>query len=651
MTLPKSLPRRHRALLVAAVSLALLPAFSLPSQAAGRATFEDWRARQRAAGASVTTGAIEEHADDVITVRDLVIEPPAVPGARHWRLTVPVATLTGFAPGPHSGWAAAHLSISGIRLEIGTEATFELGAVEGSDIAVPDFGDIAIDPDRRIATEVAVLNRAAELRIGHLELGRSTARIDMFGSPVTIDFAGLTIDGIAAGRAERVAAGRLALDVRRPEGPIAAQVGSIQIEGYDYGFYAAALDDDTYGTGPLDRSWHEIQRRSVVTEMTLSAAGVNVSIASARSDGTRMRRLEKPIGRAIDRVFASKDADGDALLLEGQLLSAFAINGYRIDGITVDSGKAVRARIEAVGLSGLSPDGLETLFLEGFGLSAEGSSLAVQRFVLGDLAFPSYVEFLRALKTALSKGGSFDAAALLPRLGHAELTGFKGEDPDSGAMTLGSVVLDLGQYVGAVPTTVKATIGGLSIPATAFHDPQHRSVLKGLGYDRLDLAARLSAAWHADAETITIDDLGLSLDNGAALGMTMVLAGADRALFETFDPAAFASLSLASLKLNYADGGLFRRAVAHFARANQLQPSDVRARINAVLAGLPALFADAGRAASFRDALARFVREPGRLELTAHPTSPVPVVAVVLAARIGKPPIGDILDLELSAAP
>lgn len=340
--------------------------------------------------------------------------------------------------------------------------------------------------------------------------------------------------------------------------------------------------------------------------------------------------------------------------------------------------------MDAVGLTGkfTSPDGpvdlkmdrmffsdkpgqgdfrLEGLDLKGGPLKATLASFSASGF--------SFTQSLRVMADAF-KSDNFEAAIgknplkLIPKLGSIKTSGLFIEAPVDTVKTAdgkreiqklglkGSEITVNAQRDG-IPTAIKLSIDGLSMPLLARDKRDGLKDLLALGYKSVDLSSTLEGAWIEAKNEFTLSSLSLSGVDMGSINISGLLGNISKDVFSgdaALTQVALLGASAKALDIKIQDKSLFGRILERDSKAKKKSVDDLRKEFGMIAAvGLPAILGPSDGAKAISAAVSRFVAKPGTLSVSAMAKTPSGIgLADVIA--IGEPQaVFDKLDIKATA--
>jgi hypothetical protein len=337
------------------------------------------------------------------------------------------------------------------------------------------------------------------------------------------------------------------------------------------------------------------------------------------------------------------------------MVSAFGVGRFGLEGLSVKATGIDTFTLDGLHVADLSSDGLGEFSLDGLNGAVEGQgSIKVGRVAFGGLTFPSLAAVLAASSGA--PGMEANPLDLLPKLGFAEVLGLDVATPDVPHFKLGKFRLDLGKYVGAVPTVVSAEVAGLDLPVAMMKESA-RETFGRLGYDELSADYRVKYAWDEAKDLLTIDDLYFGIKDMGSIAASATIGGLTRdAIEHPLDPAGIGNLSLVDAKLTFTDASIVGKGLGLLAERMKVPPEKFREQFAAALPFLisispindPTILAiikQSGLLAKLGPAVKTFVAGPGSLVISMAPVAPVGIAAIADAANNAPQTLPDLLNL------
>jgi hypothetical protein len=300
-------------------------------------------------------------------------------------------------------------------------------------------------------------------------------------------------------------------------------------------------------------------------------------------------------------------------------------------------------------LTDASSEGFGEIAIRDFVAAIAGQgAIQVGRLALGNVVPPPFEAFDEALERA-QNGGDVDISSLAPKLGALEAAAIHIQAVDCPGVALGALQANFDNHVGTVPTAVTVAIADLDVATASLPGASIRSLIAGLGYDRIGADASLSLSWREADSTVRLDDFQLEIADFANTTADLVLAGLTREAIERgSETAVLDDLRFERARVTFEDRSVVDRSLSM--RADLLNiPLD---RLKQQLSGaLPLMLAVLGeQAKTIVPVLQEFIKTPGTLTIEAAPATPVPVADIESAVRTRPQSLPGLLAISVSGA-
>ena len=652
---PKITARRLRGALVAAgLTLTVVPATVSSTLADDKLALNilafvysieaspDWSARMR--------GLVIDEERATIEIGSLVV------AAEDGGLVVEIegATLAGYAATADGGISAASLTIKRGAITAGS-TTAVLSDVGFDDVGFPAPAGIGYDRTRPFSSLIGAYSALAKSRIS----GGRIAAIDVDEThqdeTSAITYRNVEFGALAEGRLENATAAPLAV-TSPADGPLAElTVARAEAQGIDLDAFLAVADPLHYITGRGDKMWREAVDLISYTDLTLTLPTVRLTLASIAMEGLKLRQPSESFAPLIDAMTSDRRRSRAAMKLLrsrylGGLLSAFGVARFAVDDLVITAAGIDQLTLGAFDFRDASSDGFGEIAVEDFVAAITGrGAVQVGHFALGDVVLPPFEAFDDALEQAES-GGNVDISSLAPKLNSIEATAIHMQAIDFPGLALGRLRVELDNHIGTVPTSVSAEIDNLDVATTSLPSDRLRSLIAGLGYDKIGVDAKLNLDWHEDDGTVRLDEFELDIADFGNTTADLVLAGLTREAIERGDDAAALNdLQFERARLTFEDKSVVERSLAMRAELLNI-PLE---RLKQQLAGaLPLMLAVLGeQAKAIVPVLQEFIKTPGTLTIEAAPEAPVPVSEIETAVRTRPQSLPSLLAISVTGAP
>jgi hypothetical protein len=248
------------------------------------------------------------------------------------------------------------------------------------------------------------------------------------------------------------------------------------------------------------------------------------------------------------------------------------IHDFEADNI--DSGKVAK-----LGISGIDGDGADE---SGGKVAIKSGALRIENADIEDV---------------LKATGASRAGAPKGRLGHLtwEAVDIVAPDEKSGSgktlhVAIGSFDLT-SDYDGDVIKQGATTLKGLIIEPSAGTDLADQ--LATLGYSRLELGATIGARYEAGAKSLALDHLTIDGVQMGSIGLKANFGDLDPSFFSGDQDTRLQALtgaSIAALEIKLVNTGLFEKAIAFYAKQENVTPDALKQQIAAAAAQMIPLF-------------------------------------------------------------
>ncbi|MCA0422998.1 MAG: hypothetical protein LCH61_06690 [Proteobacteria bacterium] len=313
-------------------------------------------------------------------------------------------------------------------------------------------------------------------------------------------------------------------------------------------------------------------------------AGAIAGILSMQPSDLNPKALPKPEERAaMAKVFRNT----------AEFMDAFEDDGNIIDNFQMkmgEGGKDFTFSIAKVAGTYGNTKTPPTFMLSEMSMAADGSTARLAQMGITDF---SYAPMLKGMATLLEKpdfdSESLDPRSMMPRLGQVVIKGLdidapdpktpKGVKPERINLKLGQFLLNLGNQVNGIPTNAVISLDNLALKLPEHSSEEGIKFIKALGYNNVDLSAKIAARWDEPTREITISDVSVSGAGmgGVRLNGTIGGIGPD-ALSADKDTALVALMGATakSVSLRIDNTGLAEKLLAYQGRQQSRKPEEIR---------------------------------------------------------------------------
>lgn len=493
-----------------------------------------------------------------------------------------------------------------------------------------------------------------------------------------------TASDIVAGRIGKMVTASTTSTSNDPAiGRLEQKIGLTTIEGMDLTASAVFL---TEAAKPGERAeFRSLYKNYEISDYSMQIGEIGtIKLATIKARDARARAGETPLIAMLPAIMelSKKQAEAGGKTKDAKDLTKDEMK--MVAGLFGLLENFEYGDMEAIGLTGTFkvPDGpldfrLARMFfsdkagqgefrLEGLDLKGGPVKAAFGTFSAAGFSFGST---MKALAEAFNSGSSESAIAanplkLIPKLGSVKVSGLMIEAPDPQTrdaagkpeitkIGLRSSEITVGAQRDGIPTAIKYTIDGLSMPISPREKRDGLKDIAALGYTAIDMSMGVEGAWTEAKNEFDISNLSLSGVGMGSIGITGLLGSITKDVFSG-DPAltqvALLGASAQKLDIKVQDKGLFARVLERDAKARKKTAEELRKEFGTVAAvGLPAILGPSDGAKAIAAALSRFVAKPGTLSVSAAAKSPSGIGLADVIAISSPQEIFDKLDVKASA--
>lgn len=594
-------------------------------------------------------GLSVDEASATVTIGSLVV------AAERGGLVVNIkdATLRGFAEPGNGGFSAETLEIGRGSVAIaGTRIA--LSDMRISDVSVPAPAALAYDPWKPFTSLIGAYSAIAKSRSSGGKIAEIGIHETSQGQKSLITYRNVSFGALADGKLDRVSAGPLSLASPATDPLAELSVGHAEAQGIDLDAFLHVCDPLRYVAGIGDEKWQKAAERARYGDIALKMPGVQLTIGAIAMEGLELRQPAESFAPLIDATTSARKLTPLTMKMLrsqflGELLSAFGVARFAADDIAIAATGIDQLTLGAIELTDASSEGFGEVAIQDFVAAIAGQgAVQVGRLALGKLVPPPFEAFDEAFNVA-QNGGDVDISSLVPRLGSVEAAAIHMQAIDFPGLVLGKLHAAFDNHVGSVPTAIAVGVDDLDIAAASLPNASLRSLISGLGYDRIGVDANLSLNWREADGTVSLDEFELDIADFGNTTADLLLAGLTREAIEKGDDAVLDDLRFERARVTFEDRSVVDRSLSM--RADLLSiPLD---RLKQQLSGaLPLMLAVLGeQAKTIVPVLQEFIKTPGTLIIEAVPESPVPVADIESAIRTRPQSLPGLLAISVSAAP
>lgn len=215
--------------------------------------------------------------------------------------------------------------------------------------------------------------------------------------------------------------------------------------------------------------------------------------------------------------------------------------------------------------------------------------------------------------------------------------------PDRVKISIGSFQGTMGGFINVMPTKLDYILTGLKMPVPANSKDPGTKALRDFGIDVLDISARIKATWDESKSRFMVDDIMADVGKFGRVSLKGELGNIQRPLFENPTqnwPAVMMGGNVQSVTLTLDNKGGAEAMLARFAGEQKKTPDQLKfeastmapALISAVMSGHP-------DSPALAEAVAKFIKTPGTLSVTARANVPTGITVMDFTAASKNPTI------------
>ena len=424
---------------------------------------------------------------------------------------------------------------------------------------------------------------------------------------------------------------------------VTGEIASLAAYDFDAGAMRTVLDPARAN----DDNYYRAYRQLTVGAYTASLPqGLKMRLSGMTVDdlGLRPSRLQYPqIMAIVDAVpppgtTPTTEQVRDLLGKVAGLYEGIRLGGAEMRGFSLDTPQGPFS-IGAIRLTNLENGRVADFALEGLEAKAPQGPVRVGRFALKGLNLANLMRTSGQLATRGREPSPDQLAALLLLLEGAELTNLVAPYKDtSKPVTIGTLNISWGQFVGPVPTKARVTVK-MSGPID-MSDPDPFKMLALSGMNSASLNFDLGAAWNENARTLALEPAAVDISNVGSATARLSLANVQRETF-SLNPlqAAImaAQIEAGPMELTLRDTGGIDLAITQQARQNGISREDARRALTDTIRESATQMATVNPdVMAVAGALTRFIENPrGTLTIKLTPRGKVSAMQVLEAMKTG----------------
>jgi hypothetical protein len=652
-------------LAVAAVAV-LVPQAASADEAVEAAT-RDWIAAVDASPDWVASfgGLVYDPASDTALVTDVVINAESTSPEAGASFRIATLSVAGYVERP-DGFKVRSVSADGGEAEFGF-MKFQLSDIDIQDLSVPVFGAFTFDEARPFSSIMQGYREALGIGLRSARIGSVVLDQSHEGVSSTVVYEDFRIEGWADGKVARFDTGPVRMEAPSPDGLVKIGMAGIESRDTDLGAFVHVYDPAAYVGGVGDMVWRDALAYAAYHNVVLDVPGAKLNVGNVILENFRLRQPPLSFVEYFDEMIAHPnmpDALAQRLAMKAvpAMFSAFAVGRFAVLDTSVEAMGIDHLSIGDIHIDDFSIDGLGEFGIEKVAGVVQGQgALEVERFAIGGITFGGYDALTRII-AATSASPPEDVGDLMPQGGFTEIIGVELQTPDVPRLSLARFRTDIGNYVGAIPTSASVDMIGLAFPVTALPDRSSRDMLRRLGYERLVNNFGFKGDYDPATERATVDDLHYAIEDMGSFAMSGVLTGLPVAAIgnDALMEAAIPELRLEQAKFTFTDGSIVGKGLdllAEFMHAPAGAFRDQFADAMPFLLSIavqndPKLLAIVNRSGLFKKLtpiVRDFVANPGSsIIISLSPPTPVALVAIGDAVENTPDKVVEMLGLDIT---
>lgn len=517
--------------------------------------------------------------------------------------------------------------------------------------------DIAWDPLRPFTSLMRTYTDSLDFRLSHGGIGSASLVVDDAGDDISLTFEEFSIDGWADGKFSSATTGPIKFAAPNSHDPVVMTIAGSALKDVDYAAMLRLYDPDQYVDGVGDGIWRTVMGLIEYKDIVIDTPDARVGFGAVSAENFRARQPERSIAEFLDEAMLNPLADEEPTQEEIRtvlgFVSAFQLGALKVSDVNVEGEDGTEGHIGGMSIIDVSVGGLSEFSIDNLVVrNAREGSVILRRFAFGDVVLPA-LELLIEAAEAEEAGRDFDYSQLGVELAFIELLGVDVDVPDSPRFQLDKMRLDLGNYVGPLPTSLALDISGIDLPASAIDDSTLRGMWQMLGYDRIRGEFSAKLAWNESEETVGIDDFRFSIGDVGAFSMSAEAGGLSRQELGDLEdlPDALAEMDFIRGALNLENYAVLDRWVERQSVLTASKPDDIRQQVAILLTEMASGFGDASFQDRLRQVLENSIKVPGSVTATIMPAQPVPFSILLALAEIAPATLPNLLSVAIEHAP
>jgi len=533
------------------------------------------------------------------------------------------------------------------------DGTVKSAAAKG--LSIPSFASLIIDPSKLASSWARAASLVAKTSFDSFDLQGIAFDQVIGGEKTRSTVAFYSLGSLKDGKMAKATMGAMMQETPSPDGLVTLRIESGEVRDYDLDAIAHVVDPDRYVGGVGDGKWRTAVGLETVRNWSMVVPGAEVRIASFDMEDLKVRQPPLSPAPLLDALLVQPAPSEEerarlALDIVPTAMQLFGMGSMRMSDLDVVAPELERFHLGDFHINDLSSDGLGEIGIGDLDVAVKDQgSFGAERMAIGDFVFPSMDKIAAAIR-ASAAGIEADPLPLIPTVGFAEAVNVDFVQTGKRLGAVDRARLDLADYIGPVPTSIALDLRGLDMDLSLVDDPQARRMLQGLGYDRLQAEYGFNLRWREVDESVTLENFKLAVKDVGSISADIALSGLKRSTLE--NPMAIEA-ALPGLLFNRGrvvvnDQSVVDRAITMQAEKKNQSPEKFREDLAAAMPlTLMMVLKNPGFQQKLAPALQAFIRTPGTMTLTAAPATPVPVLAILMAAQTDPRSLPDLISIDV----
>jgi len=221
-------------------------------------------------------------------------------------------------------------------------------------------------------------------------------------------------------------------------------------------------------------------------------------------------------------------------------------------------------------------------------------------------------------------------------------TGLSFVPPQANPLAIEQVELTLGRVADGVPYAISVAVTGIEIPLSLADNSTAIAILRSLGFESLYLSFNVAGAFDADADTLTIESLGIAIRDFGNVDVAAVLTGV--ALGRLAEPGGveivLGNALVNSVQIRFENGGAMQAFFRAQAAATGVPEQDVAFGLAAAFQIFLRILENPTLEQQIGRAVGTFLRDPKTITMVATPPAPVflaEIIGLIVTAPMALP--------------